>query len=190
MTKTYDIEETLPLSVPVPEWHERVANVQMDVNHGKVTGGLMVCAMSTDDVFVEGTLVYRGNEYAIRYIHTNDQGQPKGYWYARNQAERDAKGDSNSQVYGVIPQDGTVDYELARAMGGAPKTYVRPLLEAVEATVQRYLRDEAAHAEGARRASLTQNVNRAADAYNRLAKGAAEALVKYQAELAIMEAYG
>jgi hypothetical protein len=63
-------------------------------------------------------------------------------------------------------------------------------LEAVEATVQRYLRDEAAHAEGARRASLTQNVNRAADAYNRLAKGAAEALVKYQAELAIMEAYG
>jgi hypothetical protein len=184
-----DYEYTLPREVAVPEWPERVKNVTMTVVYPKVTGRLELCAMDTDDVFVEGDLTYRGHGYRIKFIHTNDQGQPKGYWYARNQAERAAKGDSNSQVYGVIPQDGTVDFELARAMGDAPKTFVRPLLDAVADTVLRYLCYEPTktHAAEARKASLVQNLNRKAEAYNRLAKGAEAALAEYEAALAAVE---
>lgn len=179
----------LPAEVPVPAWPERVTNVEREVLDLKVTGTLTLCAMGIDDVFVEGALRYRGNEYQIKYIHTNDQGQPKGYWYARDEAERAAKGDSNSQVHGVIPQDGTLDYVLARAVGDAPKTYVRPLLDAVADTVKRYLRNDAEHAIAARQASLVQNLNRAATSYNRKAQEAAEALVEYQAAAATLVSF-
>jgi hypothetical protein len=180
MTRTYDIEESLPLEVPVPEWPERTVNVHMTVVYPKVNGTLELCAMGPDDVFVEGNLTYRGHGYAIKYIHTNDQGMPKGYWYARDEAERALVTDGSSQVHGVIPQDGTIDYALAQAVGGAPKTFVRPLLDALADTVQRYLVDHKDHAVAAREASLIQSVNRAATSYNRLAEGAAKAFGEYE----------
>lgn len=179
----------LPTIVPVPEWPARPDSVERPVLDSKVTGTLTLCAMDTDDVFVEGVLRYRGNDYHIRYIHTNDDGQPKGWWYARNEAERAQRSDSNSQIHGVIPQDGTLDYALAEAMGGAPKTYVRPLLEAVADTVRRYLRNDAEHATAARQASLVQDVVRKADSYNRKAKEAAEALDEYEAVSAALTAF-
>ena len=187
MTKTYDIEPTLPTEVPVPEWGERPDNVEMNLV-GKVTGTLHVCAMTTDDVFVEGTLVYRGNAYKIKYIHTNDVGQPKGWWYARNDDERKQadKGGAN-QMHGVIPQDGTLDYALASAMGEAPKTFVRPLLDAVAATVQRYLVEHREHALTARTAYLRQDANRAADKFNTLAEQAAVALRIYETAMVRFE---
>jgi hypothetical protein len=82
-----------------------------------------------------------------------------------------------------------VDFELARAMGDAPKTFVRPLLDAVADTVLRYLCYEPTktHAAEARKASLVQNLNRKAEAYNRLAKGAEAALAEYEAALAAVE---
>lgn len=178
---------SLPATVPVPEWPTRATNVSMTVT-GKVNGTLDLCAMAVDDVFVEGNLTYRGHGYQVKYIHTNDEGQPKGYWYARDDAERARA--SNGQVHGVLPQDGTADWALADVFSPrAPKTFVQPLLTAVADTVKRYLAEHAEHAIAARQASLVQNINRAASSYNRKAEEAAEALVEYEAAAAALDTF-
>jgi hypothetical protein len=182
MTKTYDIEESLPLSVDVPAWVRDDTSVDI-VLTGKVTGTLSLRALVPDDVIIEGTLIYRGNEYPIRWQHTNDDGEPYGYFY------RGTEG----QVYGLLPtpdeNDGHLHYAIGEWLGGAPKTFRAPMLAAVKAAVVEYLTEHADHARQSRHANLVQDLNRKASAYNEAAKAAAVRLDEYEAALAALESF-
>jgi hypothetical protein len=163
-----DTPDSLPLSVEVPEWGER--SEMVEVQTGK--GTLRLVAMTPDDVYVEGELHYRGHTYEVRYRHTNDAGEPKGYYYS-------AEG---GQVHGVLPGPGVADWARADFFSPrAPKTYVEPLLDCVKAAVIKYRRDHAAHAAQSRANSIRQDLNRKATTYNERAKAAAEALAECQA---------
>lgn len=163
---------TIPTAVPVPEWPSRGEMVKIVARDNKIVGTLSLTAMGVDDVYVEGVLTYRGQDYAVKYCHTNDKGEPKGYYYPA---------DGGGQVHGVLPGPGVADWARADFFEPrAPKTYVEPLLGRVAWAVSQYLTNHAEHAAQARVASITQDLNRAATQYNTKATEAVEALAVYE----------
>ena len=169
-----DYQVQLPLEVPVPEWVREDEDVTLPVDPGtsgrKVTGHLNLRALLPNDVLVTGTLVYRGNEYHVRYEHTTDAGDPYVY---------DSQG-NNRQVLTDVPAEGFWHYRASQFVGGAPKTFVAPLMAAVKATVQDYIAHNPGHVRKCREANLIQEVNRKASDYNRKATEAAKALDAYE----------
>src|SRR5215831_9640025 len=156
-TNRIDIEHedylaSLPGEVPVPAWVRDDQDVELPVVHEKVGGTLTLRALLPNDVLVTGTLIYRGNEYRVRWEHTTDDGQPYIY---------DAQG-NNRLVLTTIPTEGWEHWRLSEYLGSAPKTFVAPLLEAVKDTVQRYIREYQGHVRKMRGANLIQAVNRKA----------------------------
>jgi len=183
-TNRIDIEHedylaSLPGEVPVPAWVRDDTDVELPVLGLKVSGTLNLRALLPNDVLVTGTLVYRGNEYHVRWEHTTDEGDPYIY---------DAQGNERL-VLTTIPTEGWEHWRLSEYLGSAPKTFVAPLLEAVKDTVQRYIREYREHVRVNREANLIQAVNRKATTYNEVAAKAAAALDEYEAAAAALSAY-
>jgi hypothetical protein len=176
---TTDYLPDLPAEVTVPEWVRDDSDVELPVLGLKVSGTLNLRALLPNDVLVTGTLVYRGNEYRVRYEHTTDEGDPYIY---------DAQG-NNRVVLTTIPEDGWQAWRIGEWLGTAPKSYRAPLMEAVRDTVQRYVREYQGHVRKMREANLIQNVNRKATEYNRKAEEAAKALAEYEATVEALEAF-
>lgn len=162
-------QDTLPTNVNVPAWPDRLEPVTILLAYGY----LNIQALGADDVFLEGTMTYRGKPYRVNMQHTDDQGQPKGYFYR----------DSHGQVYDILPEDGHSGSYARKTFFSpeAPKTYVEPLLAMVAKAVQEYFAEHQDHVKASRRATLQQRAHSAANLYNDIASKAVKALADYLA---------
>lgn len=151
----------LPNTVLVPEWERDLPDVTIDTPYGQ----LRMRAMGDDDVYIDGTLTYRGHEYTLPYAHTTADGTLKGYG-------------NNGRDYGPV----TSPWQVAQAFRPSlPDTYRAPLAEVVRVAVRRYLDEHADHAAENRRIQAVQNVNRYGSEYNAKAEELRALLDRYDA---------
>jgi hypothetical protein len=171
--------DKLPREVAVPEWIRDDTSITISTTIGKVQVNLDCRALLPNDVIVTGSLIYRGNQYQVRWEHTTDDGDP--YIYDNQGQER--------LVLTTLPTEGFEQWRIGEWLGGAPKTFRQPLLDAVKAAVRLYIMENPEHVRASRRANLVQDVNRKGSDYNRKADEAATALTEYNKKLVALHLF-
>lgn len=165
----------LPGALPEPAYDGERAPVTITSNMGKVNYSLTMEAMGTDDVYLHGTVTYRGNEYRVSHEHTSIAGEAKGFEYGRPGEDGNA--------YGLA----TKDYARRNFFKPqAPATYVEPMLDAVREAVTTYVREFSDHVRAGIRRDANNDAHRYAGDYNRKAAELRELLAKYEGALAIV----